>query len=200
MCKPRRTHEADTVKIAQQQSEIEKLNTAAKPPPTKVRSNVPRVEVSKMTFHLPDPSDRRFFFNYWISNKSDLIIKGVVPEAGQGFSDHLLSPIEENQSMGAAFGAGIFPMSNISQEIGPHQENAEWFTVEIPNVTAQQIQLLSEGKLLLYVVIVIKYGDEVSGKMNVSKSCTYYTKALDASFNCQIGTRVYAVNSPTPYK
>ena len=36
--------------------------------------------------------------------------------------------------------------------------------------------------------------------MNVSESCSSYTKALDASFNCQIGKRVYAENSPTSYK
>jgi hypothetical protein len=120
------------------------------------------------------------------------VIKGVVPEAAQGFSDHLLSPTEEKQAMGAAFGASMFPMQNISQEIGPSQENAEWFTADIPNVTKQQLQLLADGKSFLYIFIVIKYGDEVSGKMNVSETCAYYTKVLVVSFNCQIGSRVYA--------
>jgi hypothetical protein len=192
-------HEADAAKITQQQGEIEKLDAAAKAPPTKAPSKVPRVEVSKVTFHLPD-SEKGFFFNYWISNRSDVVIKGAVPEAGQGLSDHLLSPVEEKQSMGAAFGASMFPLPNISQEIGPREENAEWFTVDIPNVTAQQLHLLAEGKLLLYVFIVIKYGDEASGKMNVSETCMYYTQALDASFNCQVGKRVYAEDSPAPYK
>ena len=103
------THEADTVKIAQQQSEIEKLTTAAKPHPTNAPSNVPRVEVSKMTFHLPDASDERFFFNYWISNKSDVIIKGVVPEASQGFSDHLLKSGRRETVNGCRFWRKYIP-------------------------------------------------------------------------------------------
>jgi hypothetical protein len=167
--------------------------------PSKEPSKVPRVEVSKMLLHLPD-SSKGFFFNYWISNRSDVVVKGVVQEAAFALPDHITNPIEEQQMMGATSGASIFPMPNIGKEIGPHREDAEWFTLEMPSVTREQIDLLTQGKLFLYIMIVLKYGDELSGKMNVSQTCMYYTMHLDTTFNCQTGNRVFAVDSPAPYK
>jgi hypothetical protein len=70
----RTAHETDMARIAQQQNEIEKLSVAAKAPPIKASSTVPRVEVSKVIFHLPD-FEKGFFFNYWISNRSGVVIK-----------------------------------------------------------------------------------------------------------------------------